>query len=491
MANVTPIEHRVRDNYPDDVPYVPAEQIMPPPDEPTLDLRQVLQTVWRRKHVVIACMVVCTTLAFLAVNQATPLYTAQAEVVMEKQQERSLNFVEVLQGTGYDHTTPRTEAAVITSREMAERVIERLGLMQHPLFNPTIPDPNRREPAFDVKAAVKSLIPPLLLEEWRRARQGDDERRPLTPEEREARLRQNAIELYIGSVDAQSSDLSRVLRIQFVSPDGDLSARIANAAAVAYVDQTVQRKFEAVSRATQWLDRQAGDLKAALQESRKALEAHRRQIGFINLERSGSLLAEQLGQLSTELVRARTARAEAEARFQQVQKLLESDEGIESATTVLDSPLIQRLREQEATVSRELAELRTQLRDGHPKMQLKIGEFEDLQQRIRREVAKLAVNLANELEIAQVRELNLTEEVSNIQLSIQEQNEQRVELRSLESEVATNEEIYNTVLSRFKETGVQEEEFTQPDARIISPAVAPARPSYPKKGLILAMALVF
>jgi len=198
-----------------------------------------------------------------------------------------------------------------------------------------------------------------------------------------------------------------------------------------------------------------------------------------------------VAQLSTELIAARNKRAEAQARYQQVQKLLTSPEGIESATSVLDSPLIQRLREQEVKVSRELAELRTQLRDQHPKVQLKISEFEDLQKKIRAEVGKLAVNLSNELEIAQVRERNLAGEVAGVQARLQEQNDALVRLRTLESEVQTNEQIYNAVLSRYKETGVQEEGLTRPDARIISAAVPPLHPSYPKKGLILAMAVVF
>jgi len=250
----------------DDPSYPAAEGL--PAAEAAMDLRGVLNTVWRRKGVVLATVLVCGLLAFLGLMQATPLYVAGADVVVEVQQERAINFQDVLQGGSFDHTTTRTESAVLTSREMAERVIDRLGLMQHPYFNPTIPDPNRPRPLLDLRGLAKDLTPQWLLDEYRRVRDGEVQR-PLTPEEREAQLRQNAIDLFVGSVSALAGDLSRVISIQFTAPDPELAARVANALAEAYIEQTVRRKFEAIERAGLWLNEQADGLRARLQESRR------------------------------------------------------------------------------------------------------------------------------------------------------------------------------------------------------------------------------
>jgi len=123
-------------------------------------------------------------------------------------------------------------------------------------------------------------------------------------------------------------------------------------------------------------------------------------MGFVDVQGQSSVLGQQLGQLNIDLVRARSGRAEAEARYQQIQKLLKSEGGSESAATVLDSPLIQRLREQEAAVIRQLGELKTQLRGRHPTLMLKESELADLQKKISREVEKITTSLGNELEIA-------------------------------------------------------------------------------------------
>ncbi|MEM7192652.1 MAG: GNVR domain-containing protein, partial [Pseudomonadota bacterium] len=64
-----------------------------------------------------------------------------------------------------------------------------------------------------------------------------------------------------------------------------------------------------------------------------------------------------------------------------------------------------------------------------------------------------------------------------------------VELRELQREAETTRSVYESFLSRVKEMNEAERVYT-PDARIISPASIPQRPSSPKKTLTLALALL-
>ena len=157
---------------------------------------------------------------------------------------------------------------------------------------------------------------------------------------------------------------------------------------------------------------------------------------------------------------------------------------------MLDSPLIQRLREQEAEVLRKLGELKTQLREDHPQMVLARTELEDLQEKINSEVRKIVTNLGNELEIARVREANLRDEVDTLGKRITQQNQSEITIRELESVVETDRELYETVLSRFKEIDVQQSDVIQPDARVISYATVPGSPSKPNKRMIVAAGLI-
>ena len=125
--------------------------------------------------------------------------------------------------------------------------------------------------------------------------------------------------------------------------------------------------------------------------------------------------------------------AEAEARYNQVQRLLETPGGLDTAAAVLESPLIQRLREQESELTRNIAELETQYRDAHPKMMLARSELEDLQNKINQEVNKVAINLGNELKITEIRHEKLEAEFDKLQGREPEQNQAEVKLNELSS----------------------------------------------------------
>jgi capsular exopolysaccharide synthesis family protein len=203
-----------------------------------------------------------------------------------------------------------------------------------------------------------------------------------------------------------------------------------------------------------------------------------------------TLLQQQLSELNSQLIAARAQRAEAEARYQQIQRLLESEDGINSAAAVLQSPLIQHLREQETEIVRKLAEMKTQFREKHPKMILARSELNDLIVKIRSEVMKIVANLGNELEIARVRESTIAREVKGLRSELDTQAGAEITLRALEVEFTANQKLYDTILARLKETGVQDSSLMQADARIISYATVPASPSHPRKKLIVAVAFV-
>jgi len=165
--------------------------------------------------------------------------------------------------------------------------------------------------------------------------------------------------------------------------------------------------------------------------------------------------------------------------------------GIESAITVLDSRLIQSLREQEAAVARKIAELETQYRSGHPRLKLAFTEREEMHKKIQAEIGKIAANLDNEVEVAKARERNLLSQIAEVQRKLESQQGAEVTLRSLESEVQANKRLYDTLLSRLEETKVQQDDvLNTADAQIISRATVPGGPSYPNKRMMILAALV-
>ena len=469
--------------------------VFPGAAQEALDLRHLLGALRRHKILIAGTMFVVTSLAVLFVNQITPLYRAEAQLVIEANRQNVVDIESVVQGLNPDWMTNETEAAVIGSRELAIKTVERLNLVGSPLFNSDLRPPKKGLVASLV-GPVKALLPEWVLDPTRlfggeRAEQAEEAPAvELSPEESRALALHQATDAYLGGLAVIPEESSRVITVQYNSPDPQMAALAANTTAELYILDQLSTRGEATLQATEWLSERVNEMRDRVVDSETRLEEFRRESGIVEVG-GATIYQRQRAALNEELILARTQRAEARARYEQINDLLEAGEDIDTVAAVLGSPLIQNLRGQEATVVRKIAVLRVQYREGHPQMQLTLTELADLREKIATEVGRIADNLGNELEIAQVREANLGREVRRLDNLLGEQNEAEVTLRGLESEVRANKQLYETLLARFKETSVQHDELLQQaDARIISRATVPGGPYYPRKRLMIMAALV-
>ena len=482
MATVTSFPRREPE-----AAFAQAQFAPQPQDDGGFDLRRLFGAVRRRKILISGLMIVATAFAAVYANQLQPLYSAEARLVIEGARNNVINIERVARGIKPDFYTMETEAAVIGSRAIAAKVVDRLNLYDSPLYNPALMTP---KPSL-TRAAVNRVKRLVGFKAQDASTKSKDPWEGLPPAEKRTAMREYLADAFLGGLGVIPSQTSRLITITYVSTDPEMAAKAANAAAETYLLDQIESKRDVTARASRWLNDRVVELRDRVIESETTLEQYRAKTGLIDVGQ-GSTLKAQLAKLDGEAIQARTQRAEAEARYEQVQKLLNDktqNAGVESAAAVLDSPLIQRLREQETNIVRSLSALSTELREGHPKMVLAKNELADLRKKIEIEVGKIVRNLDNEVEIARVRERNLTRETSLLERQIEEQGQAQANLRALVAEVDANKQLYQTVLSRFKETKVVDDEVQQADARIISPAKVPGGPFYPQKKLIIVAAL--
>ncbi|MFN4281753.1 MAG: GumC family protein [Alphaproteobacteria bacterium] len=476
--------------------------MFPSQGQETLSISTLLGILRRRLWLILGLIVLVVSLATIYVKQLTPLYSAEATLIVEPSRTRALDD-SVVRGLSPDYYTNETEAAVVASRELARQAVIRLGLVDNPLYNPdlVVSSPSLLDTISGglgawIKARVSDLRDAVSggaysEEQARLAREAAARRAAaaLSPEAARQQAIETATDIYLYGLSVLPSQRSRVLTVRYTSTNAAMAAKAANATADIYILDQVESRGRATTRASDWLNQRANELRTRVIESEKRLEDFRRISGIVEIG-GASVYARQRAELDSQLIAARTKRAEADARYEQVERLLRSGGNIDTSAAVLDSPLIQRLREQEAQVVRKIAELKTQLREEHPKMVLAQNELSDLRNNIRGEVDKIVSSLRNEREIAGVREANLNREIASLQAKLDEQHGAEVTLRALDSEVRANKQLYETILSRFNQADVQEQGIQEADARVISHAVEASAPFYPKTRFIVGAAFV-
>jgi uncharacterized protein involved in exopolysaccharide biosynthesis len=189
------------------------------------------------------------------------------------------------------------------------------------------------------------------------------------------------------------------------------------------------------------------------------------------------------------LSRVRAERADSEARAQSVRNALESGQSIDAISDVLDSPVVQRLRESEGTIRAQIADLSTTLLEAHPRMKGLRAQLQDVDRQILSETRKVLDSLESNARVGRIREEELVSQLNALKASSAREGEEAVELRSLEREAAAQRDLLETYLGRYREAASRSEPKALPaDARVISRAVPASESYFPKKGAIIIVA---
>lgn len=445
-----------------------------------VEITEILRTLWRHRSLISLVTIAFAVAAWVFVSRIQPVYTSTATILIEAPNSATPEARQLSARVSNQLYAITSEVEVLQSRSIVSRVVDSLGLVNDPEFNPTLRP--RKEPMWiaeqlsDLKGRIS---------DWLKGDKAEPEG-AIDPNSPDA-IREGVINNVMARVRADSIPQSMVLTVAFSSTSPAKAARIANELADKYVTSQLEAKFDAIRSATSWLTDRLATLKDAVSRSEEAVADYRKQYGILQGSDQQQPMQQRLQELNSQLVVTQSKRAELQARVARVESLIKAGHGVDATDEMMDSPLIQRLREQEATTAREASDLASRYGERHPEMIKKRAEQAEIESKINIEIAKLLQGMRSELSVLQEQERTLQTQVKESEDSILQQNVSSIQLHELERNAQANRTLYETFLSRFKETGDQEE-IQQPDARVISEAQPSRMPSSPHTRLMTAAA---
>ncbi len=447
---------------------------------PELDPLDFFRILWRRKLTIVGTVFAIGLLTVFVLSKITPVYKAEALVLIGGSESTLSSLENVVQGLSADEPEILSQIEVLNSRRLAEKVIDEVGLYKLAEFNPSL-----RQKKTRLSDRIKSLAGMVPWLGVKIPAQGID---IVPPEVRAERQRTEIVDLYIKALKTEPKQKSRVIAVAFKSDRPELAARLANSLADVYIADQLDTKFQAVEKLASWLDARLETLGGEVQRSEKAFEDFRAESGF-GQGATVSLVVEQIIQLNSQRSTARALLAEARSRLTIADRLAaRGDAG--ALAQVLSSPVVQEKKTRQAELLRREAELGAQYGDRHPIMLKLRADMALLDGQIKDEVDAVLLNIRSEADTAEVRVQALDSEIDALEKKAQASSASEIEMRALQREAKANSALFETFLGRFKQTS---EQFglERADARVISYAAAPIKPAAPKKPLILSVALVF
>jgi polysaccharide biosynthesis transport protein len=424
-----------------------------------IDLSAVARALWARRMWILVPTAAVFFLTFIGVQIITPRYKSEARVLFEGRENVFLRpEAEKAAGDSAagDPEAVASQVQIAMSREVALDVIRKLKLTERQDF----------DPALGGLSSLKYILMALGLS-----------RDPfqLSPEER-------ALEAYYERVSVFAVERSRVIVIEFQSPDAELAARISNAIAEAYIARKREAKQDQSRGASQWLVGEIDKMRGKVSEAEGRVETFRAKANLLVGTNNTTLSNQQLGDLNAQLTAARSQKADAETRASSIRELLRKGEVIE-ASDVLNSDIVRRLTEQRATFRTQLAEQSSTLLDAHPRIKELKAQINDADRQIRGEAEKLVRTFENDARQAGARVDRLSANLDTMKGQAGKINEQDVQLRALEREAKAQRDLLEAYLAKYREATARETIGSAPtaDARVISRAVISNTPYFPKK----------
>jgi uncharacterized protein involved in exopolysaccharide biosynthesis/Mrp family chromosome partitioning ATPase len=431
-----------------------------------IDIKGLFSAIWRKKFLIVFLTLLGGAVIFMAMSAVSPRYKSDAQILIKKRESvftRIQDGAQQQNGGEFDEQAIGSQVQILSSDDLASRVIKKLDLENHSDFFEKASEPGLLELAKSVLASNPPSI------------QSVDE------DPSEFLVNPGVLKKFKEQLTVYSAERSRVIVVEFWSKDKKLAKLVPNTLAELYLEFAREVTLESDRSATGFLEPEIQDLREKV-EAAEAKVAEFRSTSDILLGNNNALLAtQQLSEVSSELSRVRSEGSAAESKIASIRAALNNGGSIDVIPEVISSPLIQRLRERQVTTQAEISELSTTLLPNHPRIKALNSQLPEIERQIRIAANNILTSLENNVDLAKMGEATLLQDVNRLKAESSRVSEAEVQLRALEREANAQRERLESYLVRFNEAeSRQASGYVPSEARIIEHATIPSEAYFPK-----------
>ncbi|MGE0884206.1 MAG: GumC family protein [Blastocatellales bacterium] len=408
-------------------------------------VREYLRTIRRHKWIVLATLVVLVTIVTIGTMLTKPVYRAEAKLEIGRETERVAQGRQILEMESASIYNPfflQTQVDILHSRDLARRVIQKLGLSDNDEFK------------------MKGV-------------------EGIAENEREVRLVNAFQRRYDVSVGRQT----KVVSLTFDAYNPKLAAEVANAISEEYIDWSMENRLQGVSKAKEFLARRVQEAETNMRQAEAELQQYLAVHRIISLEDKGNITVDRTSELNRQLVEVQNERRTAEALYNRSREVT-ADE----MPQVINDATVQSLTRELSRQKQELANLSAKYQPNFPAVKQVQEQIKQLDTQLLEQKAKIVKNIETQYQVARNREEDLKNALSQSKGEAIQQNREAAELGLLRQKLETNRKSYEDLLGRLQQAEV-ESEFRPSNIHIIQKAEIPIAPVKPNKMLNIGLSL--
>jgi succinoglycan biosynthesis transport protein ExoP len=398
----------------------------------------------RRKRWIFAFILIVVPIWTIVTFLRTPIFRATTMVQITSDNPASI----VTSKDGMGNPVSReerqefaqTQFQILQSRSVAQRIIEKLNLKNHPEFQ-------------------------------RGLRQGENADSSM----------KLMVDSFLKKLDVSPEKNSFLVRVSFESEEPVLAREVTNALVQEYTQFGMESRSHAFGAVQKWLDYQLQVLRAKVESSEKQLYSFAEKSNVINPENKDNVVLQKYTDLSNLLTKAESERMAKESQYKQIKT-----GGLDSSL-ILNNPLTVKLREELVIQEAKVASLGKIFKSGHPEFQTERAKLGQLRARLNAEIKRLASSIKADYESAKRTEEMLRQNLNDQKERVAKLQRQTVDYKILKRDVEANDALYKGLLARMKEASIAST-MIPTNVQVIDKAERPLSPCRPNKALNLVFA---
>ncbi len=415
-----------------------------------VDIRGLVDALSRRWPLFVSITAACLLIAAIAALVIRPVYDAAASIRIDPTEKSALDLATLAQGGIPDQALVDTEVKIMQSREVAQAVVKALNLTQDPEFNPAL-----KTSMF----GHKKHAPPLDL----------------------------TTDVVAHNLRVEREGATYIVTLHFRSLEPAKAANIANAFANAYMRATIEAKIREAGQQSTWFTQRMEAVSAAAKQADSELAQFKAANGITDVTVGGTVTQQQIGMFTEQMASAEAAAAAARSAANTARQQLNQG-GVDSVTSVLNSPTIVEMRRQRGDLLRTRDEIMTRYGPKHPETLKVTQQVQGLEQQIRDESLRIIAGLDNDARSAEAKVTSLRGQLESLKGDLTKNSKASVQADSLKREA----DAKNTMLSQLANSAQQAEQqqhAAQSQATIVAQATPPTRAAFPSLPLFASLGL--
>ncbi len=402
-----------------------------------IDIETILKIVWKRKILIVVISAIIFIPGLVYILAKPSIYKATSTVVLEEQGINLGEFSESFPAQKWETADIDTQVKILTS--------------------PTL-----------VRETLKEMA----------QKHNQD-----APVDEETTANYDAMRSFLSNLSVYAQGKSRVISITLRQRDPYQAAEGVNTHAQEYINLQIRNKKEKVSEIKEWIAEQISVLKEDSQAKAKAIQEFRQAAGIIPGKNSNELIAQQILDLSEQLVPVESRKLALQARYESL-----GNAGNSGILPQEDS-VVNSLRLTASQAKQELEALKVKYGPQHPEYIAAQNRYQQAMLDLGRQSSITKETTEYELKATAQEENLLRQRLEELNAEAGELALKQIALDSMVAEETASRALLESFIEKAEELNSQLA-FERADARIDALAEIPTGPDGMGKTTLLALLIL-